>query len=93
MAKFKVGDVCILVDSTHHKHLIGCELKITGEIVEFLGAIDGKKCIGYPTDLVCPVTNFRIWPKEENLRLKKFPGEEQVMKLFTEVTKRDVVTA
>jgi len=92
MAKFKKGDVCILIKCLTFPELNGCNLTITSDPHHCFDDQRGTIWIGYDTDLVCP-DGVLLAPEENQLRLKTFPGEEQVMKLFTEVTKRDVVPA
>lgn len=92
MAKFKVGDVCILINCESFPELKGCQLTITSNPIQCFDDIRGAIWIGYDTDLICP-DGIPLAPSEDQLRLKKFPGEEKVMKLFIEVTKPDVVPA
>jgi len=91
MAKFKVGDVCIVIKCITYPELAGTQVTITSGPQEACD-IRGNVWIGYDTDYFTS-TGRMLCPREENLRLKKFPGEEQAMKLFTEVTRRDVVPA
>lgn len=95
MAKFKVGDVCILHSLVNFPEENGMEVTIkcivpSGVVVVLVHS--GEYVQNDDNLYICDM-NTDTGYAGRNLRLKQFPGEEQVMKLFTEVTKRDVVTA
>ena len=81
MAKFKVGDVCIIIKTRNFPELLGAEVTIT-EPMQIVNSHFNKAIYynGYGTDLYHK--GVQVCPREENLKLKEFPGELAVMQLF-----------
>lgn len=82
MAKFKVGDVCIIVKCDNHPELLGKETTILGEPKLFQNYKTGKTYTGYLIDLVGD-NGLDMRAEEHQLKLKKFKGEEEVMRMFS----------
>jgi hypothetical protein len=85
MAKFKVGDVCVIVGAISYPELVGKEVTITGLPYWYKSATTGKPTLGYKTDRI--YGGMHISPPEEFLKLKKFPGEDSIMRLFSQPIK------
>lgn len=82
MAKFKVGDVCVVIGTKNYPELLGRELTIVDSIQPIYDENWNCTRMGYVSDLVHK--GVVICPSEEYLRLKKFPGEDLIMSLFVE---------
>lgn len=82
MAKFKVGDICVVIDAINCKELIGSEVTITGKPrVRYFKSFN-KFLHSYETNVL--VRGGLYCPLEHHLKLKKFPGEDLIMNLFKE---------
>lgn len=86
MAKFKRGDVCIIVNA-ESEPVNGMEVTILGDPYVYIDFFSKEKTLGYPTDLIW--CGFKVTPQEKNLRLKSFPGEESVMRMFSQPIKEE----
>ena len=81
MAKFRKGDVCIVINAPNVPELIGAELALTSD--GFIPSVEA----GYPPDMLVYETDliFRGYPctaAEYCLKLKKFDGEDLITKMF-----------
>lgn len=85
MAKFKVGDICVVICAPNYPELLGAEVTITGTLCEITGPT-GEKWTGYLTDLIHK--GHRICPCEPSIKLKEEPpktkstGLDKVLDLF-----------
>lgn len=91
MAKFKVGDVCVIIKGTSFPELTGTEVTIMGPLMNYEN--ESGSWIGYRTDLIHKTCD--ICPTEANLRLKeppkKYKEETRIMELFHKIKQPVVV--
>ncbi len=86
MAKFKKGDVCVIVKTYVSPHLLGAELTITGLPRKFKCCKSGIEKVGYPTDL--RDDGVMMWPEEDCLRLKDAPPDAIVMREYNRLIEK-----
>lgn len=88
MAKFKVGNVCVIIRTSNFPELLGRELTIVDSLQPIYDVDGNCTHMGYVSDLVHK--GIRICPEESKIKLKTFPGEDLIMSLFTEKEKETV---
>ena len=87
MTKFVVGDVCIIVKCYSFPEVEGTEVTIT-ELPKLRVFVERPTYkisheVTYKTDLKLPNGGGGYFaPLEHQLKLKKFKGEEEVMRMF-----------
>jgi len=84
MAKFRVGDICIVISYKDVRY-IGAEVTITSEKEYSACDATGEFTWNYNTDCDCldEPDEYTMTFQEHELKLKTFGGEQKVMELFT----------
>lgn len=80
MGKFKKGDICFLINCVYYPELNGTEVTLTSDAIEQIGIQSGKEFIGYVSDLF--YHGMPISLMEHQLVLKKFDGEDKIIRMF-----------
>jgi len=90
MAKFKKGDVCIIIHTYNSPELVGEEVTILGCPYEYYDKTLGRKVVGYPTDLraMYEGIEYKIAPAEHQLRLKDAPPDAIVMREYSRLIEK-----
>jgi len=90
MAKFKKGDICVIVKAYVMPELEGEEVTIIGEPYEYYDNTSNMNVFGYPTDLqvVYNGIEYKIVPAEHQLRLKDAPPDAIVMREYSRLIEK-----
>jgi len=90
MAKFKKGDVCVIVKAYTMPELVGEEVTIQGDPYSYYCKELSQTVFGYPTDLRVKYKGVerKITPPEHCLRLKDAPPDAIVMREYNRLIEK-----